>query len=214
MNYIRIHDSIINRALSRNLHPESYSENHHILPKCEGGTPDSPTVKLTLKEHTLIHKLRYKITGVIGNLIAYNLMQTTSDRKLNSKPAAKYSHTVMKQRDIINYTEKQRTAGIKGGQSAYKNNKGWFAHTEQEMAESRLRGTMTSVRNKLGMFSDAFIEKHRKTLMKKVQVENRIFNSMSEAARFYNISNGTVTYRVNSVNFTEWNFINVGENNE
>jgi hypothetical protein len=56
MDYKRIHDLIIERA--KNRHLEGYSEKHHILPACLGGTNDkSNLVKLTAKEHFIVHKL-------------------------------------------------------------------------------------------------------------------------------------------------------------
>ena len=56
MNWQKIHDSIINRAKTRML--SGYSESHHIIPKCLGGT-DKPNnlVNLTAKEHFIIHKI-------------------------------------------------------------------------------------------------------------------------------------------------------------
>ena len=56
MNWNKIHDQIIERAQSRTL--EGYSELHHILPKCLGGTDnESNLVKLTAREHFIIHKI-------------------------------------------------------------------------------------------------------------------------------------------------------------
>jgi hypothetical protein len=56
MNWKTIHDQIIKRAQSRTL--EGYSELHHILPKCLGGTDDpSNLVRLTAREHFIIHKI-------------------------------------------------------------------------------------------------------------------------------------------------------------
>lgn len=61
MNYKRIHDLIIKnrKILGR---PEGYSENHHIIPKSFGGSnnPDN-LIRLTAKEHFIIHRLLAKI---------------------------------------------------------------------------------------------------------------------------------------------------------
>jgi len=56
MNWKKIHDAIIERANNRCL--EGYSETHHIIPKCLGGS-DSPDnlVRLTAREHFIIHKI-------------------------------------------------------------------------------------------------------------------------------------------------------------
>ncbi len=60
MNYKKIHDSIILRAISRKL--DSYTEKHHIIPKCLGGdNSKNNLVKLTAKEHYVIHRLLVRI---------------------------------------------------------------------------------------------------------------------------------------------------------
>jgi len=60
MNYELIHNLIINRAKTRSI--TTYTEKHHIIPKCLGGTDDiGNIVKLTAKEHYIIHKLLCEI---------------------------------------------------------------------------------------------------------------------------------------------------------
>ena len=59
MNYIRLYNSIIENAkTSLN---EGYTESHHIIPKCMGGT-NNPTnlVKLSAREHYICHWLLAK----------------------------------------------------------------------------------------------------------------------------------------------------------
>jgi hypothetical protein len=60
MNYKKIYNQIVKRAKYRNLN--GYSETHHIIPKCMGGTDlDTNLVKLTAKEHYVVHKLLVEI---------------------------------------------------------------------------------------------------------------------------------------------------------
>jgi hypothetical protein len=60
MQYERIYNQIVERARTRVL--EGYSERHHIIPKCMGGTNDkSNLVKLTAKEHFICHMLLCRI---------------------------------------------------------------------------------------------------------------------------------------------------------
>jgi len=62
MNYQKIHDQIIDRAKSRTLPKDIYTESHHILPRCMHGSNDkSNLVDLTAREHYIIHWLLYKI---------------------------------------------------------------------------------------------------------------------------------------------------------
>jgi hypothetical protein len=60
MDYKKIHDKIIERARTRRL--EGYVEKHHIIPKCMNGTNEpNNLVKLTAREHFLIHWLLHEI---------------------------------------------------------------------------------------------------------------------------------------------------------
>lgn len=64
MNYKQIHDSIIDRAKTRVLPKEVYTERHHIIPRCMNGSDDkSNLVDLTAKEHFIVHKLLAYIHG-------------------------------------------------------------------------------------------------------------------------------------------------------
>ena len=60
MNYQRLYDSIVRRGQNRIL--EGYSEKHHIIPRCLGGTDEATNlVSLTPEEHYLCHLLLVKI---------------------------------------------------------------------------------------------------------------------------------------------------------
>ena len=62
MNYKKIYDQLIERAKMRTL--EGYSENHHIIPKCMGGSNELDNfVALTGREHFIAHLLLAKIYG-------------------------------------------------------------------------------------------------------------------------------------------------------
>ena len=82
MNYKKIYQQLIDRALSRTL--TGYKERHHIVPKCIGGDNSiSNLVYLTAREHFIAHKLLCKIHPSIDGLhLAYWMMSNckTSDR--------------------------------------------------------------------------------------------------------------------------------------
>ena len=60
MNYQRIYNEIIDRAIGREL--ETYTEAHHITPKCMGGSDDTDNiVHLTYREHFIVHWLLHRI---------------------------------------------------------------------------------------------------------------------------------------------------------
>lgn len=88
MNCKRIHDNIINRARLRDL--ESYSEKHHVIPRCLGGD-DSPEniVRLTAKEHYLIHRLLVRIHPENYKLICAYWYMCNSTKRNGYKPSTK-----------------------------------------------------------------------------------------------------------------------------
>jgi hypothetical protein len=60
MDYLKHYNSLINRSKNRII--EDYTECHHILPRCMGGTDDpNNLVNLTPEEHYLAHQLLIKI---------------------------------------------------------------------------------------------------------------------------------------------------------
>lgn len=60
MNYQKIYNNIIEKR-KINL-PSGYTENHHIIPRCLGGTDDEINlIKLTAREHFICHVLLTKV---------------------------------------------------------------------------------------------------------------------------------------------------------
>lgn len=57
MNYLKHYIKLMRR---RKEHPSSEGENHHVFPQCIFGK-NTYTVKLTVREHFIAHKLLYKI---------------------------------------------------------------------------------------------------------------------------------------------------------
>lgn len=60
MNYLRIYKALMTKALGRTL--QGYSESHHIVPRCMGGSDEAHNlVRLTPEEHYLAHQLLCRI---------------------------------------------------------------------------------------------------------------------------------------------------------
>jgi hypothetical protein len=60
MDYLKIYNSLVERGKNRQL--TGYTETHHIIPKCVGGTNDKYNlVKLTAREHFICHLLLCEI---------------------------------------------------------------------------------------------------------------------------------------------------------
>ena len=81
MNYQLIHDSIIDRAKNRVLPAGTYTERHHIIPRCMNGSDDkSNLVDLTAEEHCVIHHLLHELNPNNHKLLnAYWAMVTLKD---------------------------------------------------------------------------------------------------------------------------------------
>lgn len=78
MNYQRIYDSIISRGQTRIF--EGYTEKHHIVPRCMGGTDDTfNLVSLTPEEHYICHLLLVKIYPGNIRLVRSAMFLTSSN---------------------------------------------------------------------------------------------------------------------------------------
>jgi len=84
MNYHKIYHNLIKKCADRILSPDTYSEQHHILPKCMGGSNDLINlVKMLPEEHLIAHLLLVKMHPNNSQLVyAANWM---SSRVKNNK---------------------------------------------------------------------------------------------------------------------------------
>lgn len=81
MNYISVYNQLVQRALNREV--IGYTEKHHIVPKCMGGTnKKNNIVPLTAREHFLAHRLLTRIyPNIRGVWYALIAMGRISDFK-------------------------------------------------------------------------------------------------------------------------------------
>jgi len=87
--YTKWYNSIVSSVKAR----DGYTEKHHIIPKCLGGTNDkSNLVKLTAREHFICHLLLVKMTddkGLRAKLAYASMQQSRGSKnkgfKINSK---------------------------------------------------------------------------------------------------------------------------------
>lgn len=64
MNYRKIYEHLVKKCRKRDVNKGEYYENHHILPKCLGGSNSKENiVKLTAREHYISHWLLYKMSS-------------------------------------------------------------------------------------------------------------------------------------------------------
>lgn len=86
MNYQRIYNNLVKRGQDRVL--KEYSEKHHIIPRCLGGTDEvTNLVSLTPEEHYLCHLLLVKIYPKDIRLVRAAMFMTASNttQKRNNK---------------------------------------------------------------------------------------------------------------------------------
>ena len=86
MNYQKIYDTLVRRGQNRIL--EGYSEKHHIVPRCLGGTDEATNlVSLTPEEHYLCHLLLVKIHPNNIRLVkaAMFMVSANKDQQRNNK---------------------------------------------------------------------------------------------------------------------------------
>ena len=126
MNYIKIYESLINKAKERQL--DTYAEKHHIIPRCIGG-PDgiSNIVKLTPEEHYVAHQLLIKIYPGEPKLVLAARYMTNGNKKNGGRTNNKmygwlkrlFSETMRnlntgrKQSDETKKKKSDKTKGIK-----------------------------------------------------------------------------------------------------
>lgn len=86
MNYQKIYDQLIKKR--KYILVEGYKENHHIIPKCMGGSNNSVNlVGLSAREHFIAHLLLVKIYPKNRKLL-YPTMRMSYNKKYNSKQYA------------------------------------------------------------------------------------------------------------------------------
>lgn len=82
MNYKKIYDRLVERGQNRKT--ENYTESHHIIPKCLGGTDEPQNLtRLTPEEHYLAHQLLTKIYPKEKSLFFAVKMMCVGDKRNN-----------------------------------------------------------------------------------------------------------------------------------
>jgi hypothetical protein len=113
MNYQRIHDAIIDRARNRTL--TGYTERHHVIPRCLGGTNDKENlVKLTAREHYIIHKLLVELYPNSTKLIyAYWMMSRNVSNSKYSRDYCVSSRDYERSKQLFSNTSSKHQRGKK-----------------------------------------------------------------------------------------------------
>lgn len=135
--YTKCYYNIIDRAKSRDLSKETYTEKHHIIPKSLGGLNNKDNlVKLTAKEHRLAHILlpRMTIDPLHTKSMWYALWMmlrtknTNQQRKISKGSAfevakikvAENSSQLHKGKTVSKETREKLSKSCQGRESAFK----------------------------------------------------------------------------------------------
>lgn len=116
MNYKKIYNDIMIRSKNRVI--DGYTEKHHIIPKCIGGTNHKSNIAiLTPSEHFIAHQLLVKIYPDNGKIIyAARCMATMSNNgsRVNNKLFGwireKYSREISKKFSGVKFSEERLNA--------------------------------------------------------------------------------------------------------
>lgn len=120
MNYKKIYDQIISRAIARTASDLDYYENHHIIPKCMGGSDIKDNlVKLTAREHFICHWLLFKHFKTSKLAHAWFMMYMSSDNQV------RYSSK------HYSYAKKAHSIAVSGRMSGEKNPFYGKAHSKE-----------------------------------------------------------------------------------
>jgi hypothetical protein len=129
MLYSKIYESIVERAKNRIL--TEYSEKHHILPKCLGGTDESDNlVRLTFREHFLCHQLLCKIYTDNQKLIfAFSSMV-----RVSRKNAKRFDVLTSRHFDLVKKTLAPHMGKWNKGRTAWNKGLSGESHTKHYKA--------------------------------------------------------------------------------
>lgn len=87
MNYVKHYGALIERAKAR-VAPLGYTEKHHIVPRCLGGSDEpSNLVRLTAEEHFVAHQLLVKIHPKNDKIVyaACLMSQSPHGKRVNNR---------------------------------------------------------------------------------------------------------------------------------
>ncbi len=116
MNYEAHYNTLIERAQTRLL--ECYTEQHHVIPVCMGGSNDDDNlVRLTPEEHYVAHQLLVKMCPNEPKLVyaAHMMGGTRKGNKIYGWLKQEYAKTVSEQKMGVPLSEEHKAKIGEGG---------------------------------------------------------------------------------------------------
>jgi hypothetical protein len=196
--YTKCYYSIIERAKSRDLPKEIYTERHHIIPRSLGGSNNLDNlVKLTAKEHRLAHILLPRMTIAEAHTksmwYALWMMLRTKNKNQNRKiskgtmfelakiEVAKNSSQLHKGKTVSKETREKLSKSCSGRPSAFKG-KTHSAEVKQKLSAHR-KGKTTSPETVAKILDSRKHYKHSEETKAKISKGNqgKTFSHSAEA---------------------------------
>jgi len=170
MNYETHYNKLIERARTRLL--ECYTERHHIVPRCMGGSDDAENlINLTAREHYVAHQLLVKIYPRNGKLVYAARMMTigteTHDRSKNRM------YSWLKEKFSEEHSQRMT------GNNRYKKSK---AHRQKQSLS--MQGKNTGKQSK----------EHIRKRCKRVSINGTVYDSQKAASMAFNVSHTTIQF--------------------
>lgn len=110
MDYKRIYDELITKCKNTVYTEEIYTENHHIIPKCMGGSNESSNlIKLPAREHIFAHILLARIYPDNASVVFAAMEMTTL--KQSDRMAEKYFSTRLLAELRVNASQARKGKG-------------------------------------------------------------------------------------------------------
>lgn len=188
----------IEHCRKKNYHPSEYLEKHHIVPRHDGGGDNEENlIRLSLKDHIIAHKIRYEIYGNKYDLAASSYMSGQSaeakkaicsangSKSKGRKLTEEHKNKLSKPGELNPFYGKKHTEETKKIISKKARDRKWT-----EKAKQKLSATLKSRKDI--------------TRPRRCKIEEQEYFSISEASRLLDISTSLLRYRLNSLNWKEY----------
>lgn len=197
MNYQKIYDNLISKAKKRSPETGISYEKHHIVPRCMGGSNLSDNIAImTPEEHYVAHQLLVKLYPSDRRLIKAANRMTTGKRRNNK---------------LYGWLRRRHTLAMTGENNSFYGKTHSIESLEKISAANI--GKVTSIETRLKMSASANRQPRSEEIKKKVSESKKIsnltprtristpdgiFDSILDAAKFYDRHSATIISKLDS----------------
>ncbi len=175
MNYSKHYNKLIERAKNRLL--ECYTERHHIVPKCMGGSDDADNlVRLTPEEHYVAHQLLVKMYPENYKLLYAARAMTMLD--IHQKRSRNKEYSWLRKKFVKRQSEFMTGNTFGVGRTPWNKGKTWSDETKKKMSVAKLGIKRPDVANWTG---------------KKVVINGIEYSTCRNAAKALDVHYNTIT---------------------